>query len=196
MPARHRPGPRRSSPAGSTSHHDLRFDEPQRTHHLRRHQANRFPKALVIVLAILIIVVLVAVVLDLDGAFSPAPTNSNGGIVLAKGGSRWYLAPMGYQVVSFTTSTNGTLSGGFQVVEVDMGVNVLLMNETQYDNFSLNGSSLFGLNATGVTHFGGMNNWTVAPPGSYFLLADNPASTQVTIDWETDVVFLPETSGS
>ena len=139
---------------------------------------------------ILLIVVAVVIALDLGGLLHGPEGGSGGPIVFAHAGDRWTIGGTVYRATSFTTSENGTFRGNFSVEGVASTIIIVLMNESEEENFTNNTTGLVGFYDSGPASVGQLNV-TVAPAGVYYFYAYNPNTNTVTVDWQTAAEFVP-----
>jgi len=180
MAARAPPG--RRPPSG---HHDPLDEEFQGTPRKGGYSKPRFPRSLIAVAFVILIVCAIVIVVRVH---LPSSGKGHGGptIVVAGQGKTWTVPPGMYYSQKFTTSVNGTLNGSFAASGAS--VDVLLMNATNYADL-VDNMTVEDVNATGYGP-GGAFNWTVAPPGDYYLVAINIGSSHTaTVTWVGESVW-------
>jgi hypothetical protein len=173
----------RDPPRPRTSLDDV---QPRHQHRYVPTQAPRRPVTLVVIAVILLVVVAVIVVV-LAGSH-PGPSHPSDTISIADAGTSWNLDPGHVQSARFSTSVNGTLYGGFTTTGAP--VDVLLMNATEYYNFTNDTNNTMSFNTSGnvvIFDF----EWAVQPPGVYFFVVFNMDTVHSTsVHWDTAVQWV------
>jgi hypothetical protein len=109
--------------------------------------------------------------------------------VIVPAGDDWQLSPAQFHAVRFSTTDNATLFGNF--TSLNSPVNVLLMNSSEYSSFVNNTTQPASLDATDGVYLGGVDGWTLVPPGVFWLVAWNyDPHHATTVSWVSSVMWL------
>jgi hypothetical protein len=164
------------------------LDDTVHYHEFRPRPKPGLPAPLVATAVILLVVLAAAFLYSIRGGLHGVFPSSSGVETIVPDGAQWPMSPQQYWVQQFEASAvNGTLFGNF--TSSGQETDVLLLNETQMDNFTGNVSDAETY-ATGPVRVGGMA-WIIGPPGTYFLIGLNEEVTPVTLTWVTPVQYVP-----
>jgi len=162
-----------------------RSEDDPHTHPPKRRSGPGIPPAILVTVVLLLIVVVVVVIVW--GFLPLAHSKAHRAFGVVPGGSVWKVPAASFQVVKFSTSANGSLTGAFTTTPYS--IVVMLMNATELQAFQNNSSqqeSLYSTNHVGTASF----NWSLDQAGTYFLVAWNSNVAHATsVDWLTTVTW-------